>query len=443
MAEPEAVLLARYARSGDPDAFRSLVEVHQHMVYAVCHRILGNQADAEDAAQNCLFKLATKASKLRAPISGWLHRVAVTASIDLLRQRRARRQREAKAAGEAARARPKELSWERVKPRVDEAIAALPERLRIPVVLYYLEHLRQEEIARELGISQPAVSGRLKRGVDELRKRLERSGLFCGAAALGTVLYANSVEAAPAGLLAAVGKIALAGAGGLYVSAGAGAGAVAVKVCALTAGALVVLGAIGALLFAALKALQTEPHEPRVVVAEGPAAAAEPRAPETPPAAGVQEPLPESSRPSLEVILNPDGAGTDMFLDLDTGRLATIPGDIAELDRMVSWMRAEGIDVLYSRAIEPRRLVAADLAVRATSASAWDTTTAETFRNAPPRAPRRAFPVFMGADHSRTGAFVFVTREGSPGVLQILGFDEPKHGSARIRYRLLAADDPG
>jgi RNA polymerase sigma factor (sigma-70 family) len=441
MPEPEAVLLARYAQNGDPDAFRSLVEVHQHMVYAACHRILGNRADAEDAAQNCMFKLATKASKLKAPIAGWLHRVAVTGAIDMLRQRRARREREAKAAGDAARVQPKELSWEEIKPQVDEAIAALPKRLRVPVVLYYLEQRKQEEIAAELGISQPAVSGRLKRGVEELQKRFERSGLVGGAAVLGTVLYANSAEAAPAGLVASVGKMGLAGAVRLYSPVAKGGGAAAVlKVCAVVAVLLICAAALGMGGFAAYRALKPEQREARVVVAHPREGGGRPDGSGR--AAGssaLAESTSQDSGParSFELVLNEDGGGTNMFLDLDIGRLYTIPPDVAELDAMLRWMRQEGIDLLYSRSMESHRLIGADLTTARAAARAWETASAEAFRNAHLRAAGEQFPILLGLGPRGEDTFFFMTREGSVGVLQILGFGKPEPGSAQIRYRIL------
>jgi RNA polymerase sigma factor (sigma-70 family) len=393
-----------------------------------------------------MFKLATKASKLKAPIAGWLHRVAVTGAIDMLRQRRARIEREAKAAGDAARGAPKELSWEEIRPQVDEAVAALPERLRVPIVLYYLEHRKQEEIAAELGISQPAVSGRLKRGVEEMRKRFQRLGLVGSAVVIGTVLYANSAEAAPATVVATVGKMALAGAGRLYtpVSTGGGLGA-APKVIGLAAGLLLCLAAVGALVWAGVGALKPGPQQAHVVMADPTASPAE-VPPSSPPAGTPASPETDGSQAALvpqspDLLLNEDGAGTNMFLDLDTGRLSTIPGDVAELETMVAWMRRSGADVLHSKAIQPRCLIGADLSVVRT-AVALDAVTAETLRNARFPAAQGRFPVILEPDRSGRGTFLFATREGAVGVLEILAFDDPEPGSAHIRYRILSAGSP-
>ncbi len=116
MDEQEAALLSRYAQERDPDAFRALVEVHQHMVYAACRRILGNREDALDDAQGCFLKLALNAARLRAPVAGWLHRVAVRLSLNARRDKSLRRARETEAALLSGRSEP---VWEDLRPEID------------------------------------------------------------------------------------------------------------------------------------------------------------------------------------------------------------------------------------------------------------------------------------------------------------------------------------
>jgi len=249
MAESEIALLQQYARTRDAVAFRELVEQHQDMVFAACHRVLGNRADAEDAAQDCFLKLALAAERLKAPIGGWLHTVAVHGAIDMLRGENARHARERAVARDATRARTHECPWADVRGEVDAAIVALPERLRTPIVLYFLEGHTQAEVAVELGITRPSVSKRLRRSVEALRRRLKRAGVMTSIAALPAMLSGNAAEAAPASLVANLGKVALAGTSGtmtttavatggalatlktaaaLVVAAGAGAGALAI-----------------------------------------------------------------------------------------------------------------------------------------------------------------------------------------------------------------------
>ncbi len=246
MSDGEAALLQRYARSSDADAFRELFEAHQHMVYAACRRVLGSREDAMDAAQTCFLKLAQNAGRLRAPIAGWLHRVAVNTSINVLRRDASRRVREKAAAGLRPAADP---AWEDLKPEIDRAIAALPARLRVPLVLHYLEGRKQVDIAGQLGISQPAVSKRLGVATEALRKGLTRAGVAVSAAALVPLVSANVAEAAPPALAAALGKMAVAGVG----TSGAAVGTAAVGTAAV--GTAVSAGGAGALKAALVGAL--------------------------------------------------------------------------------------------------------------------------------------------------------------------------------------------
>lgn len=206
MAENEASLLKRFASEGDPEAFRELVERHREMVFSTCYRILNNAADAEDASQQCFMQMIRRADKLHAPIAGWLHNVARQLSIDMRRQDRARSRREALAMRESGDA--SESKWEDIRSEVDGAIAALPERLRVAVVMCYLEGCGQEEIARELGLSQSAVSKRISRGIDLLRRNLRKAGWTGTTALLASLLAANAVESSPSSLAGSLEKLA-------------------------------------------------------------------------------------------------------------------------------------------------------------------------------------------------------------------------------------------
>jgi RNA polymerase sigma factor (sigma-70 family) len=190
-------LLHRFAQHADSDAFAALVRRHGPMVLAVCQRVLGDGADAEDAFQAAFIVLARKAGSLgwHESIGGWLHEVAFrTASkarVAVAQRRRhesqVRSMPEAKTLDEASR---REL-----RTILDEELSQLPEKYRAPLVLCYLEGKTNDEAAQLLGWPIGTVSGRLARARDMLRVRLERRRLVLPATVLAAAL-ADSVAPA-------------------------------------------------------------------------------------------------------------------------------------------------------------------------------------------------------------------------------------------------------
>jgi len=78
-------------------------------------------------------------------------------------------------------------------------------------VLHFLEGKPQTAIAEELGVSRPAVPRRIKTAVEELRGHLAEAGLPVSAAGLAGMLASQAGEAALTGLVAELGRVALAG----------------------------------------------------------------------------------------------------------------------------------------------------------------------------------------------------------------------------------------
>jgi RNA polymerase sigma-70 factor (ECF subfamily) len=85
--EPE--LIAR-ARAGDETAFSLLVESYQGAIYNLCYRMLGDAAEAEDAAQEVFLRAYSRLSSYdpARPFKTWLFSIASHHSIDRLRKRR-------------------------------------------------------------------------------------------------------------------------------------------------------------------------------------------------------------------------------------------------------------------------------------------------------------------------------------------------------------------
>jgi RNA polymerase sigma-70 factor (ECF subfamily) len=85
ISEAEAI---RRAQQGDADAFERIYDLHSRRVYALCLRMVGNTADAEDLTQEAFLQLFRKIGTFRgeSAFSTWLHRLSV--NVVLMRLRR-------------------------------------------------------------------------------------------------------------------------------------------------------------------------------------------------------------------------------------------------------------------------------------------------------------------------------------------------------------------
>ncbi|HUU68691.1 MAG TPA: sigma-70 family RNA polymerase sigma factor, partial [Planctomycetota bacterium] len=236
----DAALLERYARTRDAEAFAELVRRHAGAVYGTCLRITRNPHDAEDAAQECFLELARRASSITSSVPGWLHTAATSRSLNAIRDASTRRRHEEQAMN--GNHRNDEPAWDEIAPLVDAALEDLPDDLRVPLVLHFLEGRSQQEIAGELGVNQSTVSRRIDSGLGVLRERLKKAGVAVSAAVLASLIAENAASAAPATLAAALGKMAMAGIG---ETAGAAAtGSAAAASAASTAAASPIFGTL-------------------------------------------------------------------------------------------------------------------------------------------------------------------------------------------------------
>lgn len=211
MPVADGELLGRWIERRDPEAFRALVTRYASMVYATCRRVLGNAAEAEDVAQECFETLAFETTPPSGHLGAWLHRVATNRALDHMKSAHRRRSRERRYAAEAPE--PAAITWDDVYPLVDGAIATLPEELRVPLIAAYLDGQTHRAIAKDLGIPRRTVTNRIGRAIDAVRAELVRRGVPVVGVALATMFATHAAEAAPASLVAQLGRIAISGAG--------------------------------------------------------------------------------------------------------------------------------------------------------------------------------------------------------------------------------------
>ncbi|MCU0703837.1 MAG: sigma-70 family RNA polymerase sigma factor [Fimbriiglobus sp.] len=170
---PDAALLDRFARSRDPAAFELLVWRHGPMVLAACRRVLRNDHAAEDAFQAAFLVLARKAGTVRGSVAGWLHRVALRVCLRMKR----RLPPVALDADPTAPPDPDSAEAAERSAILDEEVGRLPEWLRLPVIVCYLQGHSTEQAAAQLGIPRGTVLSRLATAKKRLVVRLTARGV--------------------------------------------------------------------------------------------------------------------------------------------------------------------------------------------------------------------------------------------------------------------------
>jgi RNA polymerase sigma-70 factor, ECF subfamily len=177
-AQPAAVprdeLLVRRARQGEVGAFEGLYRLHVGRVFALCRRMTGDAALAEDLTQEAFVRAWEKLPSFRgeSAFSTWLHRLAVNVVLGHLRARRRRD-------GGAAISDPAELaeslgaaSHPHTTLDLERAIERLPERARTVFVLHDVEGFRHDEIAARAGVAVGTSKAQLHRARRLLKEAL-------------------------------------------------------------------------------------------------------------------------------------------------------------------------------------------------------------------------------------------------------------------------------
>ena len=174
------------ARSGDTDAFRTLVERHSRLVFGVAYRITGNESDADDVVQETFLRAYRRLDQFedRANFGSWLYRIAANCAYDVLRGRRRHEEhvvREDEDEGEPIRATlpstdppPDRVVFGReVRHRVDTALRRMSALERSAFVLRHFEGLSIEEIGRALSLDTSATKHSIFRAVKKVRRALQ------------------------------------------------------------------------------------------------------------------------------------------------------------------------------------------------------------------------------------------------------------------------------
>jgi RNA polymerase sigma-70 factor (ECF subfamily) len=151
------------ARNGDLDAFASIVNARMDAVYRLTSAILGNEADARDAAQETFVAAWRQLTRLRESekFEAWLQRIAINAARQTHRARSRRRIREIPSSTVVALAERAAGAPRDDAAILDAALATLPVDQRAILVLHHLEGHPIAELAAVLGVPEGTAKSRL------------------------------------------------------------------------------------------------------------------------------------------------------------------------------------------------------------------------------------------------------------------------------------------
>ena len=171
----ETELVARSA-GGDASAFRTLTDRHLPTVTAIARRMLRDNAEAEDVAQETFLRLWRAGTSLEIGASGvrpWLRRVVSNLCIDRVRGRQKLSVVEELPEVPEAPKQLVALEERDMQRRVDACLKALPERQRLALTLFHYEGMSQSEVAAVMDISEEAVESLLGRARRQLKGQLQ------------------------------------------------------------------------------------------------------------------------------------------------------------------------------------------------------------------------------------------------------------------------------
>ena len=183
-SEDESAQLMLRVKAGDERAFERLVELHQHAVIGTVTRMLGSAEDGHDVAQMVFIRVWKSAPRYEptAKFTTWLYTIMRNLVFNEMRRRG--RRKEISLDEPVFEDQPRELADPVMLPAdtlaeraeletaLDKAIAALPEKQRMAVLLRQQQETPYEDLCGILGMSLPAVKSLLFRARAELRRHL-------------------------------------------------------------------------------------------------------------------------------------------------------------------------------------------------------------------------------------------------------------------------------
>jgi RNA polymerase sigma-70 factor (ECF subfamily) len=178
LTELDERALVEACLDGHPGAFDLIVQRHKRAIYQLCYRFVGNHEDASDLSQDVFLRAFRGLRNFRgqSSLSTWLHRIAVNVSLNRVSAKtplgKAEPIEERQFVDEGYESAPERLLRDERAARLRRAIAQLPRKQRLAIVLRAFHDLSHQEIADMLGSSAGAVKANFFHGIANLKRIL-------------------------------------------------------------------------------------------------------------------------------------------------------------------------------------------------------------------------------------------------------------------------------
>jgi RNA polymerase sigma-70 factor (ECF subfamily) len=175
----ELVGMALASPAGDHDAFEELVLRHRGKVLANCRYLTRADDDAEDLTQEVFVKAFFKLKTFegRSQFQTWLQRIKVNHCLNFLRGKKSKTFVETDAldveTAEAVNVKVEpasDIDRHTVREAIEQVLEAIPDTMRVPLILCDMDGLSYQEAADQLGIGLSAFKMRLKRAREQFRE---------------------------------------------------------------------------------------------------------------------------------------------------------------------------------------------------------------------------------------------------------------------------------
>jgi RNA polymerase sigma-70 factor (ECF subfamily) len=185
--------LVERCRHKDSEAFSVLVDRHKRMVFSCAYRMVGDEQEAEDIAQDVFMRVYQAIPRFRgeSKFSTWLYKIVSNVCLNRLRKVNPETV-SIEANEEEQKFSPLRLAdvgntpeanfeWKRFRKRVRDMVAALPPQYSAVVTLRHLQGMAYDEIASALNLPLGTVKTHLFRAKERMRELLEQDGEFATA----------------------------------------------------------------------------------------------------------------------------------------------------------------------------------------------------------------------------------------------------------------------